>query len=92
MAVGITYTNFKAPGEETRYCTTLAAPIASSVIYHFAYIYCITMPSFKKTARKRRHFVAPNQACHVTAANLTLAKATGDILLSTRIIMNSIEY
>jgi len=87
MEVGISYTNFKIPDVETRYSIALAAPIASSVIYHFAYIYCITMPSFKKKARERRHFVAPNQACHVTAANLTLAKATGDILLSTRIII-----
>jgi len=86
MEVRITYTDFKTPDVETQYCTALAAPMASSVIYHLAYIYCITTPSFKKNARKR-YFVAPNQACHVTAANLTLAMATRDTLLSTRIII-----
>jgi hypothetical protein len=86
MEVRITYTNFKTPDVETQYCTVFVAPMASSVIYHFVYIYCITTPSFKKKARKR-HFVAPNQACHVTAANPTLAMATRDTLLSTRIII-----
>jgi len=87
MEVGITYINFKTPDVETQYCTALAAPIAFSVIYHFACTYCITMPSIKKKARKRRHFVAPNQARHVTAASLTLAMATRDILLSTCIVI-----
>jgi len=52
MEVRITYTHFKTPDVETQYCTTLAAPMASSEIYHLAYIYRITTPSFKKKARK----------------------------------------
>ena len=45
------------------------------------------MPSFKKKARKIRYFVPTNQARYVTVANVTVAMATRDILLSTRIII-----